>query len=843
MKKIYLLIVAVLFVLFCEAQEPFVFTMDTNIGIKNLHLNALYPQGYDFNYTIDLGDGTILNNVTENLQYTYSVDGVYTISITGDFPFFNMGDCSKVISIDQWGDIVWEDMSFAFADCNNMILNATDAPNLSQVTDLNSMFSLCDNFNQSINHWDVSTITNMRSMFSSCPLYNQPLDNWDVSNVNNMAWMFRGASAFNQSIDNWNVSNVNDMDSMFFYATAFNQPVNNWNVSNVTDMSGMFLASSFNQPLDNWDVSNVTDMSSMFLNATAFNQSINNWDTSNLEYVYGMFKGATMFNQPLDNWDTGNFQTIEEMFDGSTLFNQPLDSWDFTNVVYADNFVNNSGLDVFNYDSLLENLTNSTLQYIQFNVTGLEYCNGSARNYLINNLGWYITGDSVSPNCNFIFGSVYYDSDNDGCTLTDIQINDLFVEVNNGNYNTSVYINNSSYSLPVTGDNLTLILENIPSYFSASPQSTAVNFTTSNSEQVDFCLTANQTVEDLNISILPIDDARPGFETNYKLVIENMGTETMSNILASLTFDATKQTFVSATPSPTAITTNNLDFALGTINPFQTLEVALTMETLTPPTVNGDDILNFTASVLPNTNDYTPDDNTYLLDQIVVNAYDPNDKRVLQGEFITEDQTDNYLDYIIRFQNTGTANATFVRIEDELDADLDWNTLKITSASHSYNVEITNGNEVEFIFDNINLPYEAIDESGSNGFIAYKIKPKNTVQIGDIISGNAGIYFDYNLPIITNTVTTEVTDNLSINEYYTEKLVTVYPNPTKQGIHLKVNNGTSLESIKLYNIQGKLLFEQKVSTNYINTEKLSTGIYILSIKTNEGIVNKKVVLN
>ena len=30
------------------------------------------------------------------------------------------------------------------------------------------------------------------------------------------------------------------------------------------------------------------------------------------------------------------------------------------------------------------------------------------------------------------------------------------------------------------------------------------------------------------------------------------------------------------------------------------------------------------------------------------------------------------MDYVIRFQNTGSANATFVRIEDNLDEDLDW---------------------------------------------------------------------------------------------------------------------------------------------------------------------------
>ena len=76
------------------------------------------------------------------------------------------------------------------------------------------------------------------------------IENWDVSNVTNMSSLFANAHSFNQPLNKWNVSNVTSMKEMFEGANSFNQSLNDWNVSNVTDMSFMFgLCDSFNQPL------------------------------------------------------------------------------------------------------------------------------------------------------------------------------------------------------------------------------------------------------------------------------------------------------------------------------------------------------------------------------------------------------------------------------------------------------------------------------------------------------------------------------------------------------------------------------------------------------------------
>jgi surface protein len=773
-------------------------------------------------------------------------------------------------SLINWNVSNVTDMSGMFSSANtfNQPINSWDVSN---VTDMEEMFDSAFSFTQLLNNWDTSNVTNMRRMFYNISSYNQPLDSWDVSSVTNMEGMFYNNWDFNQPLTNWDVSSVTNMSSMFENAISFNQPLANWNVANVIDMSKMFSdANVFNQSIGNWNTSNVTDMSDMFFRAYEFNQDINNWDTSNVTTMESMFQDTNNFNSPINDWNVSNVENMRDMFNNASAFNQPLNQWNVSNAwnlfrtfynasnfnqdlsdwdfyqddgfMYLTDFVSFTNLDVPNYDALLLSFANSGRENQQVGVSGLEYCNVEARNYLINN-GWSIFFDNLSPDCSNIFGSVVFDSDNNGCSMTDVLVSNYLINAEGaeGSYSTNVI--NGDFDLSVYADSFNVSIQNLPSYFSVSPESVLVDFTSTSSEQVDFCLTANQSIEDLNITILPLDEARPGFEANYKLIIKNVGTQSINNISASLVFDGTMQSFVSAVPSETNSSTNSIDFSIASLNPFEVEEIEIIMQTFVPPTVNGEDVLNFTASVLPSASDYTTNDNTYILEQVVVNAYDPNDKQVLQGNSITTDETEEYLDYIIRFQNTGSANATFVRIEDELDADLDWSTIQITSASHNYTVEITNGNEVEFFFDNINLPYETLDEANSHGYIAYKIKPIESIQLGDVMSGDASIYFDYNLPIITNTVSTTVVENLGVDDVTQENLISVYPNPVEDSIHIKSNNRVEVNTVSILNLQGKVLIKEENNTGYISVNQLSSGVYLLSIKTNLGMFNSRIIKN
>src|SRR5690606_12009820 len=185
----------------------------------------------------------------------------------------------------------------------------------------------------------------------------------------------------------------------------------------------------------------------------------------------------------------------------------------------------------------------------------------------------------------------------------------------------------------------------------------------------------------------------------YQLVFENTGTTLLSGDV-TLQFDDASQTFVCASPTTSASTSNSLTFNYTNLQPFEIRTIDVVMNTFPPTTVNDGDILNFTATINPISGDNNLNDNTFVLEQTVVNSYDPNDKQVLQGTEITLPQASEYLDYMIRFQNTGSASAINVVITDVLSSKLDWSSIRPISSSHEFTTRIINGDFVEFTFEN-----------------------------------------------------------------------------------------------------------------------------------------------
>ena len=210
----------------------------------------------------------------------------------------------------------------------------------SGITNMNSLFQNKNQFNQNIDHWDVSNVTNMSRMFQGNvdnPLiFNQPINSWNVINVTDMSFMFSWNSNFNQELDLWNVSNVTNMWFMFSHANSFNQDINSWNVSGVENMAGMFFSFSnnvFNQPLNNWDVSSVMSMGQMFHGCVEFNGDISTWDVSNVTSMGSMFNNAIKFNQDLSSWNVSNMINMNRMFHKAHVFNQNISNWDVSNVI------------------------------------------------------------------------------------------------------------------------------------------------------------------------------------------------------------------------------------------------------------------------------------------------------------------------------------------------------------------------------------------------------------------------------------------------------------------------------------------------------------------------------
>ena len=146
--------------------------------------------------------------------------------------------------------------------------------------------------------------------------------------------------------------------------------------------------------------------------------------------------------------------------------------------------------------------------------------------------------------------------------------------------------------------------------------------------------------------------------------------------------------------------------------------------------------------------------NVDVLCQENIGAYDPNDKQALPVGYGEEHyiEANSPLEYLIRFQNTGTDTAFNVRIEDQISEHLDLSTIIPGASSHPYRMELKEDGLLSFHFDNIMLPDSNVNQEASHGFVQFSIKQLPDNPINTVIENTAGIYFDFNDPVITNTV-------------------------------------------------------------------------------------------
>ena len=173
-------------------------------------------------YTVNWGDASIDTDVSGHQMHTYKNAGTYTVSIYGDFsqiylPYY-FENALKLQSIEQWGDIRWESMRSAFSGATNMVYRATDAPDLSDVTDTSEMFMFATSFNGNLSTWDVSHVTDMRGMFDIATAFNGDISSWNVSGVTDMSNMFLAAWAFTQNLGDWYIvldeTTISDANTM-----------------------------------------------------------------------------------------------------------------------------------------------------------------------------------------------------------------------------------------------------------------------------------------------------------------------------------------------------------------------------------------------------------------------------------------------------------------------------------------------------------------------------------------------------------------------------------------------------------------------------------------------------
>lgn len=477
----------------------------------------------------------------------------------------------------------------------------------------------------------------------------------------------------------------------------------------------------------------------------------------------------------------------------------------------------------------------SQIDYFQYRINGYGYTNCFANTYC-----------TFTPAGNYyvIEGNEKLDSNQNGCDLLDISVPNLKFNIND-TFSNSTTISNLSgaYSLPLAAGDYTItpILEN-PNYFTILPTSFDAQFPADPSPFIqDFCVSVNGVHPDLEVILSPNSASRPGNDAQYRIYYKNKGNQIQSGSI-QLSFDDSTADLVSSTPAVSNQIANQLSWDFNNLQPFEMRQINLTINLNSPteiPPLNSGDVLSYTVTIDGGA-DELPVDNTFSLNQTVSNSYDPNDKTCLEGATIELDKVGEFVHYLIRFENTGTANAGNIVVKDLIDTTkFDVATLIPIDGSHEFYTRITNTNQVEFIFENIQLPF---DDDNNDGFVIFKIKTKSTLTAGSSFSNTASIYFDYNFPIVTNTATTTI-QALVNQDFDFSNYFELAPNPTKDILNIHTKNDIELSSISIYNALGQLVvvIPNAKETTSIDVSNLTSGTYFIKVMSDKGSSNSKFI--
>lgn len=730
--------------------------------------------------------------------------------------------------------------------CSNNSINTLSLNNLPNLERLEYQYNQCTSLTfsnvPSMKYLDCSLNFSILSLdLSALPLleyldcrYNA-LTAINVASLSNLNYLDCGVN----QLTSVNLSGLNNLATFY----AYNNLMTAIDLTNLPSL--VFVNIYFNQ-LTTVDLTGSTSISNL---NCSYNQltSINMTGLQSLDALYCQSNQLTLLN----------FEGLTALY---AVFcdNNLLTSLDFgtaTNMQILGCSNNNlSSINLKNGNSIID--TNSAYSWSQ-NPILTFVCADEAKLVAINQIlsqNTNVNNGNVVFNsyCSFVPGGFYntitgqikFDANSNGCESSDLAKQFIKVNINGGSNPGSTFTDangNYNFYTPAGSFDLTPVVEN-PSWFSFSPASTTVPFASVNeSSTQNFCISPNGIHQDVEVVIQPIDVAQPGTNATYRMFYRNKGNQIVSGSL-NLNYNDAFLDFTSATMTPSSQNIGVLNWNYADLLPFESRSFIVTLfvnsPTSTPP-VNIGTILNFSASINPIATDENQTDNQFTYNQTVVGSYVPNAITCIQGDLVSSVEIGNYLHYVVNFENTGTYLAENVVVRIEIDAaKYDIATLQLLSSSHPCYTRIA-GNNVEFIFEGINLEARSGNPPvGGHGDVLFKIKTNDNLVNNDIVLQRAGLYFDYNFPVTTNTAET-VFATLSNAGFELDASIAIYPNPTNAIININANS--NIKSMELYDMQGRILQTILGNQKVLDITDKANGIYFLKITTEKGSKVEKII--
>jgi uncharacterized repeat protein (TIGR01451 family) len=451
--------------------------------------------------------------------------------------------------------------------------------------------------------------------------------------------------------------------------------------------------------------------------------------------------------------------------------------------------------------------------------------------------------------CGFNFGIVDSDVTISGYVYFDANNNGVMDAGESGNDNATVYIGPHFVSTDATGfytwtgpAGSYTVSYSPYSYYTAYvvvPLSIFANATTAGSVYANnnFGLQVSTAACDVATKIIANTTVTAGYPAWYDVYVENYGTNVASGTMTF--FYDPSLTYGYSIPNASSVnTTNNVvTFTYTGLQPGQ-YEDFYVYFTANNSVAIGQSTFEL-ATATDNCIESNLSNNTDTIHQNATGSWDPNFKGVTpsgQGAqgLITATQP---LRYTIGFQNTGTAPAVNVVLQDNIPSTLNISTLKVIGASHpNYAIQI-DGRMLVCKFSQIMLPDSAASEQASHGYLSFEIAPAQGIADGIQIQNTASIFFDYNAAVVTNTTLNTVDNALSIRDIADHATITVVPNPLHDYTTISVSGIDMTDAtLEVYDVMGQKVSVSTQAVNgvfHLDRGAMSAGIYSYSIKQND----------
>ena len=446
----------------------------------------------------------------------------------------------------------------------------------------------------------------------------------------------------------------------------------------------------------------------------------------------------------------------------------------------------------------------------------------------------------IADKYNFIKGSVFADLNANAIKDNgepDLPFNKI-TEQNTGSF--AFTEQNGHYSVTVLDTGNFVIIPTAINYFNAVPATHNAYFSGINQTDSlnDFALQPQGVYNDVCITITPLSAFRSGFNTSYLINYENYGTTTIAPTV--LFFLDTNVTYVTATVVPSTISADSITWVLPALSPFQSDNILVTVNVNTGLPIGT--LINSYVRIEPVAGDINPACNYHSWEVFTTGSFDPNDILVSEDTLTTTELAASpWLDYIIRFQNTGNDTAFNVKILNPIDTSkLEISSIEIVNASHDVNIRwILWENNLEFKFDNILLPDSIVNEPISHGFVHYRIKPRTTLIAGTRILNIAAIYFDFNFPVLTNEAVTKIILSTKVNDIADyNSLFVAFPSPVYDKLRIE-SKELKITRVEIYNMLGEKILSMnsalKEEAIDIDLSSQPPGVYIIHVQAQNNV--------